>query len=80
MRIERLPLDARYFSATGFSAGLTVSRLEQSGEFVVGLSPEGVEATELGEDDFWIVDASLGYRLPKRRGVLSLNVDNLFIA
>jgi outer membrane receptor protein involved in Fe transport len=77
MRIERLPLEARYFSAKGLSAGLTVSRLQQSGEFVDGLTPEGFEATEPGEDDFWIVDASLGYRLPKRRGVLSLNVDNL---
>ncbi len=38
--------------------------------------PEG-GALEAGEDDFWIVDLSLGYRLPNRRGVLSLNVDNL---
>jgi hypothetical protein len=78
MRIRRLPLEARYFSPTGFSAGLTVSRLEQSGEFVVAPAPGVPETTEFGEDDFWIVDASLGYRLPNRRGVLSLNVDNLF--
>jgi outer membrane receptor protein involved in Fe transport len=30
-----------------------------------------------GEDSFSVVDVSVGYRLPKRRGVLSLNVDNL---
>ncbi len=76
LRTQRLPLEARYFNANGLSAGLRVSRVHQQGEFVFG-GPEG-EHLEAGEDDFWIVDASLGYRLPKRRGVLSLNVDNLF--
>jgi hypothetical protein len=79
MRIHRLPLDARYFSPTGFSAGLTVSWLEQSGEFVLAPTPDG-ETTAFGEDEFWIADVSLGYRLPNRRGILSLNVDNLFDA
>jgi tetratricopeptide (TPR) repeat protein len=74
LRTQRLPLEARYFHANGFSAGIRTSRFHQEGEFVSG--PEG-GAPEAGEDDFWIVDLSLGYRLPNRRGVLSLNVDNL---
>ena len=75
LRTERLPLEARYFNANGFSAGIRTSWFHQQGEFVV-MGPEG-GAVEAGEDDFWIVDLSLGYRLPNRRGVLSLNVDNL---
>ena len=37
-------------------------------------------AREIGKPglDVWTTDATLGFRLPKRRGVLSLGVDNLF--
>jgi outer membrane receptor protein involved in Fe transport len=30
-----------------------------------------------GADRFWLVDAFVGYRLRNRRGLLSLNADNL---
>jgi outer membrane receptor protein involved in Fe transport len=30
-----------------------------------------------GDDQFWIVDASIGYRLPKRWGLITLGVKNL---
>jgi outer membrane receptor protein involved in Fe transport len=30
------------------------------------------------DDNFWIVDTALGYRLPKRRGLVSVGVSNLF--
>jgi outer membrane receptor for monomeric catechols len=30
-----------------------------------------------GEDRFWVLDAFVGYRLANRRGLLSLNADNL---
>jgi len=31
-----------------------------------------------GTDDFFLVDADVGYRLPKRLGIISLEVHNLF--
>jgi outer membrane receptor protein involved in Fe transport len=31
-----------------------------------------------GDDQFFLVDVALGYRLPKRAGVLSLGINNLF--
>lgn len=31
-----------------------------------------------GERDFWLVDASIGYQLPKRYGVVALTVTNIF--
>jgi Tfp pilus assembly protein PilF len=73
MTLRRLPLEARYFARMGLTAGLRVSHYHQEGTF---LSSPGVFSP--GEDTFWTTDATLGFRLPKRRGVLSLNVDNLF--
>ncbi|MET0791537.1 MAG: TonB-dependent receptor [Polyangiaceae bacterium] len=74
-RTHRLPLEARYFSPTGLTAGIRASRLEQRGEFVI--TSETSEPLAYGADQFWILDASIGYRLPNRRGVLSFNIDNL---
>ncbi len=38
-------------------------------------SPPGT--LEPGADRFWLLDAFVGYRLPNRHGLLSLNADNL---
>jgi outer membrane receptor protein involved in Fe transport len=78
MRARRLPLELRYFAANGWTAALRASIVHQEGEFAVMPSPMSpVMQFAPGEDSFSIVDLSVGYRLPKRRGVLSLNVDNL---
>jgi hypothetical protein len=74
MEMRRLPLEARYFHRSGFTAGLRASHIGQTGRFERSLAPATVE---FGEDRFWIFDASFGYRLPKRRGVLSMNIDNV---
>jgi tetratricopeptide (TPR) repeat protein len=76
VRTHRLPLEARYFSATGFSAGLRASRLQQQGQFVLSPISEP-DRLGFGKDQFWILDASVGYRLPNRRGFLAFNVDNV---
>ena len=31
-----------------------------------------------GDDQFWVVDAAISYRLPKRLGLISLEAKNLF--
>jgi outer membrane receptor protein involved in Fe transport len=31
-----------------------------------------------GEDEFWTIDASISYRLPRRYGILTVGVKNLF--
>ena len=33
---------------------------------------------EHGEDNFWVVDAAISYRLPKRYGFITVGVRNLF--
>ena len=33
---------------------------------------------EDGDDNFWLVDAALSYRLPERYGFITVGVNNLF--
>jgi outer membrane receptor protein involved in Fe transport len=70
-RTKSLPLEVRYFDPRGLFGRLGATWVDQSVRY-------GVDFLEGGEDDFWVVDAALGYRLPKRRGILSLEVHNLF--
>ena len=75
MDIYRVPLSVHYFHPEGLMAGMKGTYLEQEGEFGdpgYGFIP--------GSDRFWVVDAMVGYRLPKRLGVITLDVRNLFDA
>ena len=50
-----------------------------SGTYVDQKVRRSATATQAdGSDDFFLVDATVGYRLPKRAGVISLQVKNLF--
>ena len=89
MKLARLPLELRYFARGGLTAGLRASRIAQSGVFQTPAPPPpptiapGPPTAPVGPslapgaDRFWIFDAFVGYRLPQRRGLLSLNADNL---
>ena len=71
---NRVPLGVNFFHPSGLGSNLTVSYLNQDGDFV---SPEG-EGFVSGEDNFWIVDAAVYYRLPKRYGFITVGATNLF--
>ena len=58
---------------SGLSASLTTTYYDQDGKFV---RLDG--STEKGDDDFWLVDAAIRYRFPKRYGFLTVGVRNLF--
>jgi tetratricopeptide (TPR) repeat protein len=67
-----LPIAVTYFNPSGFFAGVAGTFVDQE-----------VKRSELatqgqGEDNFFLVDLALGYRLPKRHGLISLGVKNLF--
>jgi hypothetical protein len=61
------------FHPSGFSSKIQASYVDQEGEF--GNSLSGVVP---GDDQFWLVDASIGYRLPKRLGLITVVARNLF--
>ena len=69
---HRLPLGVSFFHPSGISTNLTATYWNQFGRF--NRLSGGVEA---GDDQFWTVDAAIGYRLPRRYGFISFGVANL---
>jgi tetratricopeptide (TPR) repeat protein len=68
-----VPLSARFFHPSGIGASLTATLLKQEGDFKVPDEDRFVP----GERDFWILDAAVRYRLPRRYGFLVAGVNNL---
>jgi tetratricopeptide (TPR) repeat protein len=69
---HRFPLGISFFHRFGFSARLKATYVDQDGKF--GNSRSGVVQ---GDDQFWVVDASIGYRLPKRWGIITIEARNI---
>ena len=68
-----VPLGVRYFRTEGLGAGFFA-------ELVATYVYQKVDLTstfDRSRDDFILIDAAVGYRLPRRRGILSLEVRNL---
>ena len=69
---QRFSLGAAFFHPSGFKASVKATYVNQEGEFgefFGGIVP--------GDDRFWVVDAFVGYRLPKRFGLISLVAKNI---
>jgi outer membrane receptor for monomeric catechols len=79
MSLDKLPVEFRYFTRTGLTIGARATHVRQKGEFQSGFPPTLLDPVPLayGEDRFWVLDAYVAYRLPNRRGILSLNADNV---
>jgi hypothetical protein len=74
VKTHRFPLGINFYHPSGFSAQLKGTYIHQDGKF----QPQGSAGFIPGEDQFYIVDASISYRLPKRYGLISIGVKNLF--
>jgi hypothetical protein len=68
---HRLRLGGNVFDDSGFSAGLKATFVDQEG--AVG-SEDSIENVR---DRFWVLDAALAYRLPKRYGRFTIEIRNL---
>jgi hypothetical protein len=77
MRTERMPAEFRYFTPAGLTFMLRATGVHQEGIFATAPTVPGPDQYEPGEDRFWVVDTTLGFRLPNRRGSVSLGVNNL---
>lgn len=73
MTTHHAPVTITYHHARGMFAAFRAGYVSQKLRFV---DPFGAETA--GETDFWIADLSLGTRLPRRLGSVSLDVLNLF--
>lgn len=72
IKTTTVPVAVQYFSPKGFFAELGATYLGQSLDFK--------DEPPLGQDgeSFFVLDAAVGYRLPKRLGIASFEVKNLF--
>ena len=68
-----VPLNIRYFDPSGFFAGVGTTYVDQQ----VSYDPEANPAMASGSDHFFLLDATVGYRLPKRWGIVALEARNL---
>ncbi len=72
---QQVPLSLNLFHGSGLFAKLTETFVSQRVKMVTDSSSLPLE--NLGTN-FWTFDAALGYRLPKRIGIISLEGRNLF--
>ncbi len=70
----RVPLGINFFHPSGLSTSLKASYVNQNGVF----QREGSVSFQPGNDHFWVVDAAISYRLPKRYGFITIGATNLF--
>jgi tetratricopeptide (TPR) repeat protein len=73
LETHRVPLTAKFFHPSGLTLGFSSSYIHQQGQFL----PQGALDVQAGSDDFWLLDAWVSYRLPKRYGFVSVGVTNL---
>ena len=70
-----VPLGINFFHPIGISVGLKATYIDQDGEF----STQGAQDVyKNGNDNFWLADAAIKYRLPKRYGIFTVGIRNLF--
>jgi Tfp pilus assembly protein PilF len=76
LKTHYVPLGINFFHPSGLSASLKGTYIDQDGTFQrQGAAPGTFED---GDDDFWLVDAAIRYRFPKRYGFFTVGATNLF--
>ncbi len=85
VKTHRVPLGVNLYHPYGFFAKLKATYIDQEGTFfkvstiLIGSKLVKTGTFESGEENnFWTVDASIGYRLPKRLGIWTVEAKNLF--
>jgi len=77
----KAPISIDYFHPTGIFTSITGTIMHQNLSSVRSSSMENeqiITETKLRSDTFFLLDAIIGFRLPKRRGILSFEARNLF--
>jgi len=76
MTTHRIPLGLSIFHRSGLFATLAGTYVDQEGVF----QDAATFSFQPSEDRFWLADAALGLRLPRRLGILRVEAKNLFDA
>jgi hypothetical protein len=72
LQTHRVPLGVNFFHPSGLGALLQATYINQAGRFIL---TDG--SVRNGSQDFWTLDATLNYRLPKRYGIVTFGATNL---
>jgi tetratricopeptide (TPR) repeat protein len=81
LNTHRLLFGIGFFHPSGISVILKPQYIYQGGDFAVAEpQPEGAPIVVFlpSNDNFWVFDASVSYRLPKRTGIITIGAKNLF--
>lgn len=70
---DRIPLSIKFYHPFGFFLKVKSTYIDQTGDFLNTSSG----SYEPGEDRFWVWDATIGYRLPRRTGILAFEARNI---
>lgn len=76
VKTHSFPLGISFYHPSGLSARLKLTYIDQKGSFQTQRHVAGTFFQ--GSDRFWIADASVSYRLPKRFGLITIGAKNLF--
>jgi hypothetical protein len=71
---HRVPVGISVFHPSGLSASVTATYFNQDGRFGEGFAGPVFRS---GDDQFWIVDAAINFRLPQRYGFITIGGTNL---
>jgi hypothetical protein len=77
VKTHRVPLGMGFYHPFGLSAYVQATYYDQSGDFNRVFEPS-FTVFESGDDQFWLADATISYRLPQRYGFISVGAKNLF--
>jgi tetratricopeptide (TPR) repeat protein len=72
VKTHRVPFGGRVFLPCGFGASFGATWVDQKGNFF----DEEFSTLDTGQRDFWILDAAIQYRLPKRYGFVTFGINN----
>jgi tetratricopeptide (TPR) repeat protein len=74
IQLLRVPFELRYFDPTGLFGLVRTTLVREAGEFVAVTPPSAVTP---GKDTFATVDVGIGWRLPGRAAIATLEAQNL---
>jgi len=78
LETQRIPLGVNFFHPSGLSASVRATYYDQNGQFSKTDPNTGAEFFASDSDRFWLCDAAISYRFPKRYGMISIGAKNLF--
>lgn len=73
---HRFPLGTRFFHSSGLSLGVKGTYVVQEGDFQ-SIDINNLNTFTKDDENFWVLDADIQYRLPKRMGFVSVGATNI---